>query len=151
MNYRWCLLIATLVGCGSDATSTPSAACPDPKIPAAQRQTSSRADVQVILARSCAVGGCHAGAEGASGLSLPLEAGAWRDRVVGKRSVQNTSMDLVQAGNPAKSWLFVKVAGTPCGTCSPELGCGGRMPFNRPLPDAEIASIEAWIRNGALP
>jgi hypothetical protein len=138
-------IAGVLAGCSTAAPSS----CPELEIPTAQTPKSSRADVDTILARSCAVGGCHSGSEGASGLTFPLEGGAWRELVVGRRAQQNPSMMLVQAGEPAKSWLMVKIVGTPCGTCAPELGCGARMPFNRPLPDAEIATIAAWIRNGA--
>ena len=144
-HLHWTFL--ALAGCST--RSAPS--CPEPAILAIQTQQDSRADVEVILTRSCALGGCHSGAEGASGLTFPLDGGAWRSLVVGRRSLQNPSMELVKAGDPANSWLLLKVAGTPCGSCAPELGCGGRMPFNRPLAESEIATIEGWIRNGAPP
>jgi hypothetical protein len=146
MNRHLHWAFVALTGCSSDSALS----CPEPAILAPQARTNSRADVEAILGRSCALGGCHSGAEGASGLTLPL-GGAWRNLVVGRRSLQNPSMDLVKAGDPTKSWLFLKIAGTPCGTCAPELGCGGRMPFNRPLPEGEIATVAAWVRNGALP
>jgi hypothetical protein len=145
MNHAMCWITAALVSCSTEAVST----CPEALVPTVQNPKTTRADVDTILARSCAVGGCHSGSEGASGLTFPLEGGAWRNLVVGRPALQNPTMMLVQAGDPAKSWLMVKIAGTPCGNCNPELGCGARMPFNRPLPDAEIATIATWIRNGA--
>jgi hypothetical protein len=133
-------------GCaGSDAVCGPETA-PAPREP----ETASLADVQAILGRSCAVGGCHASAPGAGGLVLPQADAAWVDGVVGVRSQQNPSMDLVAPGDPARSWLVHKISGDLCGfTCDARLGCGGPMPFGPPLAEPERGVILKWIRDGA--
>jgi uncharacterized membrane protein len=113
-------------------------------------ETASRAEVQAILARSCAVGGCHASAPGAGGLVLPPANAAWVDAVVGVKSQQNPSMDLVARGDPERSWLVYKIAGDLCRfSCDTKLGCGGQMPFGQQLAEQERGVILAWIRHGA--
>jgi hypothetical protein len=112
--------------------------------------TASRADVQAILGRSCAVGGCHASAPGAGGLVLPQADAAWVDSVVGVRSQENPSMDLVARGAPERSWLVHKISGDLCRfACDTKLGCGGQMPFGEQLAEQERGVILAWIRRGA--
>ena len=117
---------------------------------AREPETASRADVQAILERSCAVGGCHASAPGAGGLALPQASAAWVDSVVGVRSQENPSMDLVAPGDPARSWLVYKISGDLCRfTCDPKVGCGGQMPFGQQLSEEERGIILAWVRDGA--
>jgi hypothetical protein len=145
---RFALLGTALVlaGCGeAGATCGPGAA-----LSVREPDTASRADVQAILGRSCAVGGCHASAPGAGGLALPQADAAWVDRVVGVRSRQNPSMDLVTPGDPETSWLVHKIAGDLCRfTCDMKIGCGGQMPFGQKLSEQERGLILAWIRDGA--
>ena len=123
---------------------------PGPALTAREPETASRADVQEIFGRSCAVGGCHASAPGAGGLALPQADAAWVESVVRVRSQQNPSMDLVAPGDPERSWLVYKISGDLCRfTCDPALGCGGQMPFGQQLSEPERAVIVAWIRHGA--
>jgi hypothetical protein len=106
--------------------------------------------VQAVLGRSCAVGGCHASAPGAGGLALPQANAAWVDSVVGVKSQENPSMDLVTPGDPERSWFVYKIFGDLCGfTCDTKLGCGGQMPFGQQLAEQERGVILAWIRHGA--
>jgi hypothetical protein len=135
-----------LGGCGeADAPCGPGI-----ELTVREPETASLADVQAILGRSCAVGGCHASAPGAGGLALPQANAAWVDSVVGVRSQQNPSMDLVAPGDPERSWLLYKISGDLCGfTCDAKLGCGGQMPFGQPLAEEERGVIRGWIRHGA--
>ena len=145
---RFTLLSVALAlgGCGEgDGACGPGTALTSPEPEAA-----SRADVQEILGRSCAVGGCHASAPGAGGLALPLANAAWIDSVVGVKSQENPSMALVAPGNPERSWLVYKISGDLCRfTCDTKLGCGGQMPFGQQLSEPERGVILAWIRHGA--
>lgn len=139
--------------CGSTDTSSSSveATCPvEPDVSATAPPHASRADVEIILGQSCAVGGCHASAPGAGGLVLSMASAAWVDGVVAVPSRENPSMSLVNAGAPEESWLVHKVAGAPCGyTCDPKRGCGAQMPPGGGLSTTERATIVAWIKSGA--
>ena len=147
-TLRFALLGVALAlgGCGEvDASCGPGTA-----LAVREPDTASRADVQEILGRSCAVGGCHASTPGAGGLALPQADAAWVASVVGVRSQENESMDLVAPGDPERSWLVYKISGDLCRfTCDPRLGCGGQMPFGQQLSEPERGLIVAWIRDGA--
>jgi hypothetical protein len=96
-------------------------------------------EVRPILARSCALGGCHLRAPGAGGLVLDTTSPAWVDALVGVPSRQGVGLDLIAAGSPAESWLVHRID-----------GCGGRMPpAGDPLTPDERAAIVGWIAAGA--
>ena len=139
-----------LEGCADpDGSCGPGTALTAPE-PETASDADVQADVQIILARSCAVGGCHASAPGAGGLALPQADAAWVDSVVGVKSQENPSMDLVTPGDPEGSWLVYKISGDLCRfTCDTKLGCGGQMPFGQQLAEQERGVILAWIRRGA--
>jgi hypothetical protein len=144
MNAMALACLALGLGCGADTSL-----CATP-IEVDVTAHASAANVQPILARSCAVGGCHLRAPGAGGLVLPVASPGWPSAVVGVRSQENPAMELVAAGQPERSWLVAKLDGAFCGaTCDPALGCGAEMPPGEPLPDAERAIIVAWILDGA--
>jgi hypothetical protein len=110
-------------------------------------------DVEKILARSCALGGCHAGSPGAADLTLP-PSGAWVANVVNRRSREDPALMLVTPGDPSRSWMVHKLRGDFCSlgaTCDPQLGCGLRMPLGKPLPAEDIITILLWVRAGAPP
>jgi hypothetical protein len=145
-------LAAGLLGCGTDSEVCAPAAELVAADPAARapRATASADDVAPILARSCALGGCHLTAPGAGGLVLGRSTDAWRAALVNVPSQQSPAMALVTPGDPAGSWLVVKILGAMCGeVCDPALGCGGPMPPGEALSDAERATIVAWIADGA--
>lgn len=136
--------VALAVGCGAGTAVCGSPVAVDPGLRATAR------DVEPILARACALGGCHLRVPGAGGLVLALTSAAWTAAVVGVRAHANPAMDLVAPGHPERSWLVGKLDGAFCGaTCDPGVGCGAAMPFGEPLPPAERAIIVAWIRDGA--
>jgi hypothetical protein len=143
---RACLALSLCAGCGADS-AVDTGACGS-LAPVAK--TASAADVEMILARSCALGSCHLRAPGAGGLVFDLSSGAWVTAVVGVTAGEAPTMQLVAAGKPEQSWLVAKIFGSFCGvTCDRTRGCGAAMPPGEQLPDAERAIIVAWIRDGA--
>lgn len=139
--------IAVVLACAGLGCGTDTATCP-PSLAAEATLHATAAEVESILARSCAVGGCHLRAPGAGGLVLAPS--AWTTAVVGVPSRANPAMRLVEPGAPARSWLVAKLDGAFCGaTCEAGGGCGGEMPPGEPLADAERALVIAWIRDGA--
>jgi hypothetical protein len=83
---------------------------------------------------------CHAGATAPRGLRL--DAGNSYALLVGVASSQVPSVQRVQPGNPAASYLIQKLLGTAA--------VGQRMPLGGPfLSQSTIDVISEWIRNGA--
>jgi hypothetical protein len=100
------------------------------------------AQVQSILSSNCSA--CHPGVVS----SLNLTPAHSYDSIVGVRAVEDPSLPYVLAGDPAHSYLYLKIAGWPGNGPNPIIGA--RMPFGRGrLSDADIATIAAWIRGGA--
>jgi hypothetical protein len=145
-------------GCGSPAggAAPPAGTCDLSAVTAidpAVGQTATADDVQRVLKASCSLGGCHAAAPGAGDLALPVASKQWRVNLVDRRSQENPELFLIEAGNPARSWLMQKVTGQFCAarSCAPRLGCGERMPFGQSLSTDDMTTIYSWIRAGASP
>lgn len=140
------LAMLALVGCSAGCGTDTAECARSLSVEAAVRATAD--DVEPILLRACAVGGCHLRAPGAGGLVLAPS--AWPAAVVGVPAQANPAMQLVVPGQPERSWLVAKLDAAFCGaTCDAAGGCGGAMPPGEPLPDVERALIIAWIRDGA--
>ncbi|CAN5918868.1 hypothetical protein BH11MYX4_BH11MYX4_04300 [soil metagenome] len=160
-------LLATLaavlgaIACGSsgesgDPTSDLSATCatPAPLTPAVERKVSFASDVLPLLVTSCAFGACHGAAKGANnGVFLgakgaPNDAAAIRAGLVGRPSTQS-SLPYVTPSNPSQSYLFRKLTDL-CGLPCDGDRCGQRMPRGGdPLDEASLATVRAWIAQGA--
>lgn len=97
------------------------------------------ADVQPILDASCAI--CHIDAT-----SGGLNFGGGRADLVNVPSAQS-SLDLIEPGDPEASYLFHKIRGTHQSVG----GSGGRMPAGGTLSGDDEDVIEAWILGGARP
>jgi hypothetical protein len=83
---------------------------------------------------------CHTGATAPRGLRL--DAGNSYALLVGVASSQVPTVQRVQPGNPAASYLIQKLQGTAA--------VGARMPLGGPfLPSSTVDVISEWIRNGA--
>jgi len=107
--------------------------------------------VQVILAANCTR--CHDPAhpfvpETQTFVALPLTPGGAYAALVSKTAHETCGGVLVVPGDPAKSYLYHKVADDkPCD--------GERMPHSgmlggtKPLSPADIETIATWIRGGA--
>ena len=99
-------------------------------------------DVAPILNASCTP--CHIG--GGSSGSMNLSSGV--SAIVNVASVAVPTMDRVEPGDPANSYLSHKVHGTQVAAG----GGGNQMPQNNPALSAmDLATIDQWITDGALP
>jgi Bacterial Ig-like domain len=86
---------------------------------------------------------CHSGASAPEGLML--DAAHSYNLLVGVPSNEVPSLDRVKPGDPASSYIIVKLT-NGAGIV------GNQMPLNeKPLPPATIAAISQWITNGAPP
>lgn len=94
-------------------------------------------DVQPIFSTHCT--GCHAGASAQMGLDLAE--GATHGALVGVDSASQPGTQLVAPGDPAASFLMMKVGENP--------PVGARMPIGGALSAAETAMLTAWIDAGA--
>jgi len=133
---------------GAPACDSPSQTTIDPPVGA----TATRADVEQVLTRSCAVGGCHAGTPGAADLTFPLASSAWVANVVNRPALENPAMMLVAPGDLTKSWLVHKLTGDFCAfesTCDPQIGCGTRMPFGQALSVEDMTTVVVGVKSGA--
>lgn len=100
--------------------------------------------VQAIFSAKCS---CHLTSPGLSNGQLELSEGAAYDNLVGVPSPKATMTSRVEPGDPAVSYLYLKLTGdylkVPGGTGDPMPVIGG------PLSDTELMTIEAWISAGA--
>ena len=96
--------------------------------------------VHVLLQDSCAASGCHGQGAASAGLGNfddPVQAYA---ALVGTASTQNGAMDRVEPGNPAASYLWLKLNGQ---------GSGTQMPVGATLPSSTLDAVYDWIVAGA--
>jgi hypothetical protein len=147
--------LASLQGCPTlytlreFVTGAGPAGTPLPPVPAFT-------DVQAIFASRCA-GGCHLDASipapgcipaAAAGLSL-CAPDAWA-ALVGVPSREESRLELVQAGDSARSYLLRKLLPVPPSGAPPAPTLGHRdPPGGPPLDEAELETIAAWIDGGA--
>lgn len=92
---------------------------------------------QTILAPTCADAECHS--------AFKREVGDQFDTVeAARRTIVNNQ--LVDPGSPRSSLLYSSIT-----TGAPGILSSGtvRMPFDAPMPDADVALIAAWITDGA--
>ena len=100
------------------------------------------ADVRALLAGKCS--GCHPGVVS----SFDLRPTAAYASIVGVRSVEDPSLPYVIAGDPQRSFLFLKIAGWPGNHGAPAVG--SRMPLGQGrLAQAQLDLIARWITQGA--
>ena len=80
--------------------------------------------------------------------SLNLQPGKSYASLVGERALEDPRLYRVVAGDPGKSFLFLKVGGDPALTDIPAIG--GRMPPSAPpIAAPDMALIRSWIEQGA--
>jgi hypothetical protein len=137
-------------------------------------------DVMPVLQQNCTSNGCH-GIKFDSSVEI-LYLGAFADGstvdpstamtvyagLVGVKSLEDPSMNLVTANEPQSSYLIAKLNGTqdslasdcakapslcPSATCTSMTPCGTQMPYlNAPLMTSDptgMASITEWVTKGA--
>jgi len=140
------LLGVMLAACGDGG---PVAVVPDPPPPTqppAERprvlreQPSFAQDIQEIFQRrGCVAAGCHAAVEPRAG--LVLVSGQSHAALVRVRARAENVL-LVDPGNPATSYLLMRVEGRQ--------SVGNRMPLGQtPLDSIDIGNLRNWILNGA--
>ncbi|WP_143141259.1 hypothetical protein [Nannocystis exedens] len=98
------------------------------------------ADIQPIFSDYCT---CHGDGQPEPDLGI----GRAYDSIVGVPASDVKGMALVAPGSPEDSYLWHKVAGSQ----SQVGGAGKRMPPNDELQPGDLAAIEQWIADGALP
>jgi len=133
---------------GSDATTSDTAA----DIGHDAEGSASFTAVLAIFAERCVR--CHDPAhpfvlEAPTFVDTPLTPALAYDALVGKPAHETCGGTLVKPGDPAQSYLFHKVNDpTPCdGKRMPH---PGMLAVTNPLPAAQLDTIAAWIRGGAM-
>lgn len=97
-----------------------------------------------IYATSCS---CHYfTAAGPGNGDLTLQMGMSYAATVGVKSTQLTTMDLIKAGDPDNSYLYLKTIGTHLDAD----GSGDQMPPGGMLTAEQLMLLEEWIAAGAL-
>jgi hypothetical protein len=135
------MAVAVAWGCADfESTVDPTGGLPDVEV----ANPSFANDIQPILTRRCSIGGCHS--LGSARADLVLAPGHAYDSLVNKPSFLQPSLDLVEPGDAANSWLVRMI----------EDDDDARLHFSRmplggqPLTRNQIATIVNWIENGAL-
>jgi hypothetical protein len=133
------LLFSVLMLTGNASADEPPAFLKPPHDTAQQvPQDALLERVLAIVEDKCAFAGCHTGANAPKNLDMSEEVVV--ANLVGVKSVDGPWMR-VKPGDPANSYMVKKIRGTA------DIK-GDRMPRgSRPLPEAEIAAIEAWIKS----
>lgn len=90
-----------------------------------------------VFDQRCALSGCHLDVQ-----NPMLKSDVAYNNIVNQPS--STGMDYIEPGDPASSYLYLKITGDP--------GINGlQMPrIGTPLSQVTIDSIRVWIENGAL-
>ena len=130
------LCVMLLVGCEHADPVGPGPGMPDPD------PTPTLTSIQEnIFDTSCALSGCHAGANPPQGMNL--SAGEAFGNIVGVPSQERPSLLRVDPGSPDDSYLVHKIQGNSDIV-------GQRMPLGgSPLSSDQINLIRTWIANGA--
>jgi len=131
-----CLLAALLLaGCGDVKSPT------EPSEPEGPAFTFAQVQAQ-IFTPTCAKAGCHVTSAASGG--LVLEAGRAYGEIVNRPAVGNASLDLIEPGDPERSYLIKKLRGDPDVT-------GARMPLDNPggLTQEQMDGLLGWVLAGA--
>jgi len=141
LHFAFCILHSSLLvllgGCGQLRELPTAPLDQEPPDPAA---TFTRIQNE-IFTPVCSSFGCHD--PGVMQAGMTLVAGRSYDMIVGRPSSERPQLLRIAPGDPASSYLYLKITGAQ--------GIDGdRMPQAlSPLPDAQIRLIRDWIRRGA--
>lgn len=102
--------------------------------------------VSEVFVSRCASTGCHSSTLPQNGLDLTASHGYAQTVSVPATEPWNVTQTLnrVEPGQPSASYLYLKITADPGIT-------GKAMPPTSPLTPSEVALVEAWISDGALP
>lgn len=152
LSWSLCALWLVMTGCADDGSgdgtassssnsSASSASSSSSSSSAALEPTYSSIQAQVFSV-SCAVSGCHTGANPPQGLNL--ESDQSYGLLVDVAANEVGSLDRVEPGDPNNSYLIHKLEGSAA--------VGARMPADGPpyLTESQIEVIRQWISDGAL-
>jgi hypothetical protein len=146
-----CAALCAGAACGSSGGTAADAGDPDAHATGDDGGGLAFAPVQAIFAANCVT--CHDPAhpvvlEAPTFVALALTPGGAYAALVGQPAHETCGGTLVVPGDPAASYLFHKLTDeTPCeGRRMPHPGMLASRP---PLPDADLATVETWIRDGA--
>lgn len=149
MERAWSIVVLVagvgLLGCPGEGTGPNGMMPPDTADDTTTvSQVSFADDVQPIFTTNCALSGCHAGSSPQENMNL--SAGQAFANIVNVPSNQVPDLMRVRPGEPDSSYLVFKVEGTAesVGGLDTQMPLGGT-----PLPDSLIATIRAWIADGA--
>jgi len=98
---------------------------------------------ETILAPTCASAECHS--------AFKQQVGDEFDTVdAARRSIVSNGLVLPDdVADPSRSFLIQSLTVGTLSLLDPKSGLKVRMPYDAPMPDADIALIEAWIADGA--
>jgi mono/diheme cytochrome c family protein len=108
-----------------------------------QTPTSYAKDVEPIFVKACSE--CHGGDNPKKGLDLSK--GTGYARLVGVKSQEVPGMALIKAGEPAGSYLWLKLTHT----ATEGKGMPRTLFSSKKLPQAELDLVQNWIIQGANP
>jgi len=109
----------------------------------AQAPVSYANDVEPVFVKACAE--CHGGDSPKKGLDLSM--GKGYARLVDIKSQEIPAMVLVKAGEPAGSYLWLKLTHT----ATEGKGMPRTLFSSKKLPHAELDLVQNWIIQGAKP
>ncbi len=148
-------------GCGSEPAAD---SCYDyAAFNGTSRTVSFKADVMPIFQTSCSIGtSCHGTVSGSAGkvflgppvadMPTQMDLDGVHAQTVGVASGKLTTLKIVEAGNPEKSFLMHKMDGElTCADATCDAAkCGVPMPFANPkLDETKLETVRLWIAQGA--
>ncbi len=108
--------------------------------------------VRPIFENTCA--GCHSGMGPSAGLVLGgagVSSAEVHEGLIGTMST-NGEYPLVEPGNPARSWVYLKASGeSAAASCSGSCDREKMPPSGSGLDPAALMTLKQWIMNGAPP
>lgn len=151
--------IALVAACSSSSEPTLGSGTKDggssnsAEVDARRPYPSFRDDVVPLVQESCSLTACHASKESNLGILLQYDA-AQIYAEFKKTSPTAVGEPFVVAGDPAKSYLMVKLEGkqaTLASKCASSAypTCGVAMPPDDPLPAEKLETFRKWIQEGA--
>jgi hypothetical protein len=106
--------------------------------------------VRPFLDSTC--GGCHSAIAPSAGMTLGgrgVSSSEIIDGLVGVKST-NGEYDLIEPGNPARSWVYLKASGEAASvSCSSACGREKMPPSGPGLTASQLAALRQWIADGA--